>query len=157
MSLAKKFGALAVALVVTPAAFAVGGATAAKSNPLTNYSPVTEARLQSPEPENWLQWRGNYEGWTYSPLDQINADNVSDLVPVWSYSTGELEGHQAPPIVNDGVMFISTPNNQVIALNAETGDELWRYKKEIPEELFQLHPTNRGVGLYGDKSIHGCD
>ncbi|MFW1677080.1 PQQ-dependent dehydrogenase, methanol/ethanol family [Pontibacter sp. JAM-7] len=150
MSFAKRFGALTVAVAVAPAAFAVGGGVAAKSNPLEKYSPVTEERLTNPEPENWLQWRGNYEGWSYSPLDQINADNVDDLVPVWSFSTGELEGHQAPPIVNDGVMFISTPNNKVIALNAETGDELWSFKKEIPEELFQLHPTNRGVGLYGD-------
>ena len=61
------------------------------------------------------------------------------------------EGHQAPPIVNNGMMFVSTPQNQVIAVNAKTGDLLWRYQRELPEELFQLHPTNRGVGLYGDK------
>jgi alcohol dehydrogenase (cytochrome c) len=47
-------------------------------------------------------------------------------------------------------MFVATPQNQVIALNAKTGQEYWRYQKEIPEELFQLHPTNRGVALYGD-------
>lgn len=118
---------------------------------LDNYNKVTDERLQNPEPENWLQWRGNYESWGYSSLDQINTSNVDELVPAWSYSTGELEGHQAPPIVNDGVMFVSTPGNKVIALDAKTGNELWSFKKEIPEELFQLHPTNRGVGLYGDK------
>lgn len=118
---------------------------------LDNYNPVTDERLKNPEAENWLQWRGNYESWGYSSLDQINTDNVDELVPAWSYATGELEGHQSPPIVNDGVMFVSTPNNKVIALDAKTGQELWSFKKEIPEELFQLHPTNRGVGLYGDK------
>ena len=114
-------------------------------------TPVTDARLQNPEPENWLQWRGNYEGWGHSPLRQITADNVHKLVPVWSYSTGVTEGHQAPPMVNDGVMYVSTPQNQVIALDAVSGTELWRYVRQLPEDLFQLHPTNRGVALYGDK------
>ncbi len=60
------------------------------------------------------------------------------------------EGHQAPPIVNNGVMFVTTPQAQVMAINARTGEILWRYQKELPPELSQLHPTNRGVGLYGD-------
>lgn len=113
--------------------------------------PVTDARLANPEKESWLQYRGNYQGWGYSPLDQITAENVKELTPVWSLSTGFEEGHEAPPIVNDGVMYVSTPQNQVIAVAAKTGDVIWRYKRKLPEELFQLHPTNRGVGLYGDK------
>lgn len=115
------------------------------------YSVVTDERLKNPEPRNWLMWRGNYEGHGYSELNQINAENVGDLVPVWSYSTGVAEGHQSPPMVNDGMMFVSTPQNQVIALDAKTGNEIWRYVRELPEDLFQLHPTNRGVALYGDK------
>jgi alcohol dehydrogenase (cytochrome c) len=116
-----------------------------------DYNAVTDERLADPEPENWLSWRGNYEGWGYSPLDQINAENVKDLAPAWVYATGVTEGHQAPPIVNDGMMFVSTPQNQIIALDAATGAEIWRYVRELPEDLFQLHPTNRGVALYGDK------
>lgn len=116
-----------------------------------DYNTVTDERLRNPEPHNWLSWRGNDEGWGYSPLDQITTDNVTNLVPVWSYSTGVNEGHQAPPIVNDGMMFVSTPQNQVLALDAKTGAEIWRYVRSLPEGLFQLHPTNRGVALYGDK------
>ncbi len=116
-----------------------------------NLNPVTDARLQNPEPHNWLQWRGNYEGWGYSPLDEITTENVKNLRPVWTFATGVTEGHQAPPMVNDGVMYVSTPQNQVFALDAVTGNEIWRYLHEIPGDLFQLHPTNRGVGLYGDK------
>jgi alcohol dehydrogenase (cytochrome c) len=116
-----------------------------------DYNAVTDERLANPEPENWLSWRGNYEGWGYSPLDQINSDNVKGLVPVWSYSTGVAEGHQAPPIVNDGMMYVSTPGNQIIALDAASGTELWRYVRALPDDLFQLHPTHRGVALYGDK------
>ncbi|MEE8520170.1 MAG: methanol/ethanol family PQQ-dependent dehydrogenase [Gemmatimonadota bacterium] len=115
------------------------------------YSPVTADRLVSPEPENWLMYRRTYDGWGYSPLDQINTENVAELVPVWSFSTGVTEGHQAPPIVNDGVMFITTPENQILALDARTGELLWRYRRNLPDDLMQLHPTNRGVGLFGDK------
>ena len=48
-------------------------------------------------------------------------------------------------------MFVATPGNQLLALNAKTGDLLWRYKRPLPEDLVNLHPTNRGVGLLGDK------
>ncbi len=119
------------------------------------YTPVTNERLLHPAPENWLMYRGTYNSWGYSPLDKITPDNVSKLVPVWTFSTGVTEGHQAPPIVNNGVMFVTSPENQVFAFNAKTGDLLWRYERELPEDLFQLHPTNRGVALYGDKVYFG--
>jgi alcohol dehydrogenase (cytochrome c) len=112
---------------------------------------VTDERLLHPEPQNWLMYRRTYDSWGYSPLDQINTQNIKKLIPAWTFSTGVEEGHQSPPIVNNGVMFITTPKNQVLALDARTGDLLWRYRRELPEDLFQLHPTNRGVALYGDK------
>jgi alcohol dehydrogenase (cytochrome c) len=127
-----------------------GVASSALSAP-SDYTPVTDARLANPEPQNWLMTRGNYAGWSYSPLDQINAANVKGLVPVWTFSTGVDSGHEAPPIVNNGVMFVSTPYSQVIALNAATGDLLWRYKRQLPEGFSALHNTSRGVALYGDK------
>ena len=124
---------------------------AATAGEIKDYTPVTAARLANPEPGNWLLYRRTYDGQGYSPLDQINTSNVKNLVPVWTFSTGVTEGHEAPPIVNNGVMFIATPQAQVIALDAKTGDQIWRYKHALPEELFQLHPTSRGVGLWQDK------
>ena len=124
---------------------------AAAGGPIQDYSPVTAERLKNPEPGNWMHYRRTYDGQGYSPLDQINTSNVKNLVPVWTFSTGVVEGHEAPPIINNGVMFVATPMGQVIALNAKTGDEYWRYKRELPDDLFQLHPTNRGVGLWQDK------
>ena len=115
------------------------------------YRPVTDERLENPEPENWLFYRGTYDGWGYSPLDQIDTDNVASLVPVWTFSTGVNSGHEAPPIVNDGVMFVTTPGNQVIAIDARTGDLLWLYEHEMPEDVIGFHYTNRGVALFGDK------
>lgn len=112
------------------------------------YTPITQAMMEH-SPDNWLTYRGNYAGWDYSPLDQINTKNVSKLELAWSYSTGTTEASEAPPIVNNGYMFVSTPNNNVIALNAKTGQELWRYSYQGPEEQIHLHPTNRGVALWG--------
>ena len=116
-----------------------------------DYTPVTDARLKNPEPANWLMYRGNYAGWGYSPLKQVTDKNAKNLTVAWSFTTGLQEGHQSPPIVNNGYMYVTTPGSQVIALNAKTGEELWRFKKELPKDLLQLHPTNRGVALYGDK------
>ena len=123
----------------------------ANAGEISNYTPVTQERLTNPEPANWMLYRRTYDGHGYSPLDRINTTNVKSLVPVWTFSTGVLEGHESPPIVNNGVMFITTPQSQVIALDAKSGEQIWRYKPTLPEDLFQLHPTNRGVGLWQDK------
>jgi alcohol dehydrogenase (cytochrome c) len=117
----------------------------------SEYTPVTDARLANPEPANWLIIRGNYKGWSYSTLDKINTSNVKNLVPVWSFSTGVDQGHEAPPIVNNGIMFVSTPYSQVLALDALTGDLIWRYQRKLPPGFSALHNTSRGVALYGDK------
>jgi alcohol dehydrogenase (cytochrome c) len=118
---------------------------------LARYAPVTAERLRKPEDQNWLLFRRTYDGWGYSPLAQITPANIGRLQLVWSFATGQVEGHQAPPIVNNGVMFVATPGNQLIAIEAKTGSVLWRYKRPLPEDLLTLHPTNRGVGLFGDK------
>ena len=149
MRLGTLLGTTALAAVAATLAFSAGTASA----DMLKYNSVTQARLDNPEPGNWLMYRGNYQGWGYSPLNQINASNVKDLVPVWSLSTGVVEGHQSPPIVNDGVMFVSTPQAQVMAVDAKTGDVIWRYARELPEDLTQLHPTNRGVALWGDSVL----
>jgi alcohol dehydrogenase (cytochrome c) len=118
---------------------------------LQNYSPVTADRLKKPEDGNWLMFRRSYDGWGFSPLAQITPANIARLQPVWSLSTGQIEGHQAPPIVNNGVMFVATPGNQLLAVEAKSGQLLWRFKRPIPEDMMQLHPTSRGVGLWSDK------
>jgi alcohol dehydrogenase (cytochrome c) len=133
------------------AALAMSLPLMATAQPTRSYSTVTDARLESPEPRNWLMYLRTYDSWGYSPLKQISARNVANLVPVWTASTGTGEGHQSPPIVNDGVMFITTPFNQVLAFDAKSGDLLWRYRRQMPPDIRMGHPTNRGVALYGDK------
>ena len=118
----------------------------------TPYQPVTSERLLNQDEDSWLLYRGSYDSHGYSPLDQIDRETVADLVPVWSFSTGLREGHQAPPIVNAGYMYVATPQNHVLALNAATGELLWRYVRYLPDDLQQFHPTNRGVALWGERA-----
>jgi alcohol dehydrogenase (cytochrome c) len=118
---------------------------------LQNYKPVTSERLTNPDDGDWLMVRRMYTGWGYSPLDQITPDNVTRLQPAWVFATGVTNGHEAPPIVNRGVMFVATPSNQVMAIDAVTGSILWRYRRQLPEVVILLHGTSRGVALHGDK------
>ena len=126
---------------VTPEAAAV----------LQRYQPVTGERLTHPGDSDWLMIRRTYDGWGFSPLAQINTANVAQLELAWTLDTGASNGHEAPPIVNDGIMFVATPGNQVIALEAATGKVLWRYRRPLPDGVVLLHPTTRGVALYEDK------
>ena len=121
----------------------------AASGLAAEYAPVTNERLVDPAPENWLMYRRTYDSQGFSPLAEINTENVARLRPAWTFATGMREGHQAPPVVNNGTMFITTPHNHLIALDAATGEQRWRYQRELPEDLSQMHPTNRGVGLHG--------
>ena len=123
----------------------------ASAQDLPPYNMVTADRLTSPEQHNWLMYRGSYDSHGFSAQDEVDSDNVADLELVWSFTTGLREGHQAPPIVNDGYMYVSTPQNHVLALNAATGELLWRYVRCLPDDLQQMHPTNRGVALSQDR------
>jgi len=118
---------------------------------LQSYKPVSADRLKKPEDSDWLMIRRTYDGWGYSPLDQITPGNVNKLQPVWVFSTGMVSGHEAPPIINNGVMFAATPGNQVIAVEGKTGRILWRFRRPAPEGSLLPHQTSRGVALYGDK------
>jgi alcohol dehydrogenase (cytochrome c) len=118
---------------------------------LQQYKPVTSERLKRPEDGNWLMNRRTYDGWGFSPLAQLTPASVGRLLPVWSFATGVPQGHEAPPLVNDGVMFVTTPQNQVLAIDARTGAPLWRYRSPAPPDVISLHPTSRGVALHGDK------
>ena len=123
---------------------------------LQKYPPVTAERLKNPEDENWLMIRRTYNGWGYSPLEQITPANASRLHPVWVFSTAEARPHEAAPIVNNGVMFVSTPNNQVIAIDAKSGSLLWRYRRPRAAGALVPHDTNRGIALYGDKVYYAA-
>ncbi len=118
--------------------------------------PVTDKMLENPDPADWLMWRGTLNSWGYSPLNQINKSNVSNLRMVWT--RGMTAGIQeATPLVHGGVMYLPNPANVLQALNAATGDLSWEYKRPVPEDIarwFAGAPLkNRNIAIYDDKII----
>src|SRR6266702_966372 len=124
---------------------------------------VSDARLLNAERDavHWLMYNRTYAGWRFSPLDQISAANIKKLVPKWIFAGGTVGDQQMTPVVNDGVMFTTSTSlafNRVHAVNAATGELLWKYDRRTAEDvgaLVRLIPHNRGVALYKDKVIVG--
>jgi alcohol dehydrogenase (cytochrome c) len=104
------------------------------------------------EPDNWLMYGRDYANLRFSPLNQINRDNVKRLVPVWSFQTGTPNGLQATPLFVDGVLYLSTSWNHAFAIDARTGAELWHYRRRLPEKMaFCCGPVNRGLAILDGK------
>src|SRR6266446_815821 len=131
--------------------------------PAAEWRDVTDDRLANAgsDPANWLMYSRTYNGWRYSPLDQINTGNIKKLVPKWIFAGGVLGEQQMTPVVNSGAMFTTSTAlgvNRVHALNAVTGELLWKHDRKIPEDvgaLVRVIPHNRGVALHKDKVIFG--
>ncbi len=143
--------ALAIGVTLTTAQQPLPPVVAPMPVLLQNYAPITAERLRQPADGDWPMVRRTYDGWGYSPLDRITPANVNRLTPAWVFSTGVNSGHEAAPIVANGVMFVSTPEHRVVAIDAKTGVLLWRYTKQVPDPLVAPHPTTRGIALYGTK------
>ncbi len=114
--------------------------------------PVDDARLagDAAEGADWLTYGNGYGNQRFSGLEQINRDTVSALVPRWIYQTGISATFQASPLVADGVMYVTTPRNHVVALDAASGKTLWRYAHEMITDKLCCGPANRGAAMgYG--------
>lgn len=133
-----------------------GYGLAQEDSPLSSISDVTDEMLLNPSDGDWLHWRRTYNGWGYSPLDEINRDNVGDLTVAWSWSLtpGATE---TTPIVHDGVLFIHNNLDKVQALDGATGDLLWEYVRDLPQEVIDAgtgnSATKRNMAIYQDKLI----
>ena len=142
------------ARLAAAAVLLVGAAGATSSAQDQGYVPVTDAMLENPDPADWLSWRRTLNGWGYSPLDQIDTDNVHQLQLVWSWQLGPGLS-QAAPLVHDGVMFIPSPRNVVHAVDAVTGDRLWEYSREFEAsdalDAVGAGMRTRSIAIFGDK------
>jgi alcohol dehydrogenase (cytochrome c) len=101
-------------------------------------------------PGDVLVYGMGYSGNRYSPLTQINKDNVKNLVPVWGYSLGDVQGGEGFPLVKDGVIYITT-HNATAAVDAMTGKQIWKVKHEYPPETLRVvccGIVNRGAAIY---------
>ncbi len=108
------------------------------------------------DPSRWLMYSGDYNGQRHSPLKQITPENVSRLTAQWTYQTGTTargRGFEATPLVLDGVVYVTGPNNFAWALDARTGRPFWQYRRDLPNDLTYgaSAPVNRGFGVFGDK------
>jgi alcohol dehydrogenase (cytochrome c) len=121
-------------------------------SPLDHYTPVTEALLVSPPQGEWLTWRRTHDALGYSPLKQINKANVGNLRLAWSLAL-PVGINEMEPLVHDGVIFVFSFRDNVQALDAETGDELWHYARQLPETT--IPTTKRTMALFGDKLFIG--
>ncbi len=116
-----------------------------------------ERLLKAPsEPQNWLTYSGSYNGWRYSALDQINRNNVKDLKIAWVYQMPMTHRVETTPIVADGVMYVSEPPSNVVALDPATGRQFWRYRRSLPTKInVCCGQVNRGVAVLGDRVFVG--
>jgi len=118
---------------------------------------VDDARLLGApgDPANWVTYGRDYSNQRFSTLDRIDAANVADLVPRWLYQSSVSGTFQATPIVVDGIMFLSLPFNHVVAVDARTGRELWRYNHKRRTQKMCCGPANRGVAVAYGKVFMG--
>lgn len=114
-----------------------------------NYVDVTDAMLRDPPDGEWLMYRRNYQGWSFSPLKQINTGNVKHLTLKWAWNMNEGGANQGTPIVHAGVMFLSNTSNTVQALDARTGELIWENRLG-PVSVIAYGGT-RSLAVYHDK------
>ncbi|HIF50791.1 MAG TPA: pyrrolo-quinoline quinone [Thiotrichaceae bacterium] len=103
------------------------------------------------ENTDWSLYGREYNNQRYSPLNQINRDNVGKLKLAWKYKTGKKNTFQTNPLVQNGVMYITTPFNDVIAINAASGEEIWRYQHKLKNYNYCCGPANRGPSIANGK------
>src|SRR6516162_8216069 len=114
-----------------------------------NYKPVTREMLLNPSPEDWLMYSRTYDAQRFSPLNQINRQNVGQLSLAWSrcLATGATE---TIPLVHNGVMYVVTPGAAVEALDATTGDLLWEYKRKLANPGQAASARTKALAIFQD-------
>ena len=100
----------------------------------------------------WLTFGGDYANQRHSPLTQIAPDNVGRLVPKWTFQTGALGNFETTSLLRDNVLYVTGPQNLAWAIDARTGRQIWRYRRELPSNLTACCGlVNRGFAMLDDK------
>ena len=108
------------------------------------------------EPHNWLMYSGANNGWRHSPLTQITPANAKDLEMKWVFQVDSTEKLESSPLVVDGVMYITQPPNDIIALDATTGRIFWMYQHRVAADArVCCGRVNRGLAILGDTLFMG--
>ncbi|MDO1584259.1 glucose/quinate/shikimate family membrane-bound PQQ-dependent dehydrogenase [Rhizobium oryzicola] len=112
-------------------------------------------------PGEWHQYGRTPFGQRYSPLDQVNVKNVANLTEVWRYQTGDVKQpgdvgettYQVTPLKVGNTLYLCTPHNWAIALDATTGKQKWKYDPNVGLNPDRQHQTCRGVSYYADPAV----
>ncbi len=135
-------------------------ASTAQSSAIEEFVPVTDEMLRNPDDGDWLMWRRTLDGWGYSPLDQVNRDNVGRLRLVWTRALagGRQEG---TPLVYDGVMFMPQSSDVIESYDAAAGDLLWAHRRNLPDDVYDHvggnSRNNRNIAIYDRFIINTSD
>jgi alcohol dehydrogenase (cytochrome c) len=130
------------------------------SQGLTGLEPVTNEMLEQPADDDWLMWRRTQNGWGYSPLDQVDRENVRELRMVWSRALepGRSEG---TPLAYGGVLFMPQASDVIQAIDAKTGDLIWEDRRDLPEDVYDFvggnSRNNRNIAIYDRFIINTSD
>ncbi len=143
-----------VLYVAAGATFAAAQTKAPKESINGNIS--EQQRLKADQDQdNWLLYGRTYENQRFSPVKEITADNVKNLQPVALLQTGVVGSFENSPLVFDGIMFVSTPYDHVLAYNAVTGKQLWSYAPDLGYTQLCCGPESRGVAVADGKVYLG--
>ena len=116
------------------------------------FSPILSAQGTRAD---WPSHGGLWNAWRHSELDEVDTENVRKLSVQWVFQAGDdAEGLQSTPIVTDGVMYVSTSKNLIFALDAKTGDVLWKYDAK-PGPPGAYRNQNRGVIFSSMRAVQG--
>ena len=123
----------------------------------TPWEMITDERLLKPRPGDWLSYRRTFDVHGFSPLSQINRQNVKNLRSVWAYPVKDESRWIPTPIVANGIMYVSEGAGRVLALDVATGEVRWTHQRSYPEDIraSQAYLRARGVAVYGDKIYWG--
>jgi alcohol dehydrogenase (cytochrome c) len=118
---------------------------------------VADRDLRAANPEGWLTYSGTRDGQRFTPLNEITAENVSQLRVRWVRQFASLDRvFEATPLAVNGVIFTTEPPSTAVALDGRTGDVLWRYERSIPGDLYLCcGRVNRGVAVFGNRVYLG--
>ena len=142
--------------LVAPLLVAALCSTGAQSQTPRNFVPVTDATIENPDPADWLMWRRTLDAWGYSPLDGIDSTNVARLQLVWARGLGPGAAQEGTPLVYNRIMYMPNPDDLIQAIDAVTGDLLWEYKREWPDDIrdfIRFPGINRNIAIYDDLII----
>jgi alcohol dehydrogenase (cytochrome c) len=119
--------------------------------------PVSAEMLLEPQSSRsdvWLQYGGDYSNNRHSPINALSPENVDNLEFAWGFPSGTTGQFAVSPVVYDGIMYVTTSYNRLIALDATSGEMFWRYDHQLPADLrLCCGPANRGPSIHEDKIL----